>query len=377
MRNSLRLGRIAGIEIGIHYTWIFIFLLLTWSLAAAFFPTLYPGWETATYWITGVVASLLLFASVLAHELAHSLVGQARGMKVHSITLFIFGGVSNLEEEPEKPRTELAMSIVGPLTSLALAGIFWGLLQAVPDAQSPVAAMFVYLALINLILAGFNLLPGFPLDGGRVLRAIIWDRTGSLVRATNIAATVGRFMGWALIAFGLFQVLAGNFAGLWLAFIGWFLSSAADSSRHEVTTREQLSGVRVKDVMKTTPTISPDTTVAELVSNVFRREHSRAVPVCRGGKVAGIVTVTDVRELPREKWDDTAVSEIMTRESLYSVGPEDDLNSALRLITKNDINQVLVLEGDQCAGHLSRADILSYLQLSQELGIKGRRRQDV
>jgi Zn-dependent protease/CBS domain-containing protein len=372
MKSSLRLFRIAGIDIGIHYTWILIFVLLSWSLAQGFFPQLYPGWDTITYWITGVVAALLLFVSVLIHELAHSLVAQARGMTVTSITLFIFGGVSNLEEEPEKPKVELAMSIVGPLASLALAGIFWGLVQLVGNQQSPLAATLTYLALINAILAGFNLLPGFPLDGGRVLRSILWDRTGNLVKATNIAATVGRFMGWGLIAFGLFQIFAGNFiGGIWFAFIGWFLSSSADASRREITLREQLSGVQVKEVMTTNPTdISPDTSVAELVSNVFRKQHGRAVPVCQNAQVLGIVTVTDVKELPREKWGETAVKEIMTREPLYSVTPEDDLNTALRLIAKHDINQVLVLRDDKCAGLLSRSDILTHLHLSQELGLK-------
>ena len=372
MKNSWRLMRVAGIDIGIHYTWILIFVLLSWSLAQGFFPQLYPGWDTITYWITGVLAALLLFGSVLIHELAHSLVARARGMTVTSITLFIFGGVSNLEEEPEKPKVELAMSIVGPLASLALAGIFWGLVQLVEDQQSPPGGMLTYLALVNAILAAFNLLPGFPLDGGRVLRSIIWDRTGSLVKATNIAATVGRFMGWALIAFGLFQIFAGNFiGGIWLAFIGWFLSSSADASRREITLREQLSGVRVRELMTTNPTgISPDTTVAELVSNVFRKQHGRAVPVCQNDQVLGIVTVTDVKELPQEKWGETEVREIMTREPLYSVTPEDDLDTALRLITKHDINQLVVTQGGRCAGLLSRAEILSHLQLSQELGLK-------
>ena len=372
MKSSLRLFRIAGIDIGIHYTWILIFVLLSWSLAQGFFPQLYPGWDTVTYWITGLVAALLLFGSVLVHELAHSLVAQARGMTVRSITLFIFGGVSNLEDEPEKPKTEFVMSIVGPLSSLALAGIFWGLLHIVGDQQSPVAATFSYLALINALLAGFNLLPGFPLDGGRVLRAILWNRTGNLVKATNIAATVGRFMGWGFMAFGLFQVFAGNFiGGIWFAFIGWFLSSSADASRREVTLREQLSGVQVKEVMTTNiMRISRDTSVAELVGNLFRKQHGRAVPVCENDKVVGIVTVTDIKELPQEKWAGTEVKDIMTREPLYSVTPDDDLNIALRLITKHDINQVLVLRGNEFAGLVSRSDILTYLQMSQELGLK-------
>ena len=272
MKNSLRLIRIAGIDIGVHYTWILIFVLLSWALAQGFFPQLYPEWDTRTCWLAGVVAALLLFGSVLLHELAHSLVAKARGIRVHSITLFLFGGVSSLEEEPERPIVEFAVSIVGPLTSLALAGICWGLLQLVENRQGMLAGILTYLALVNTVLAAFNLLPGFPLDGGRVLRSILWQRTGSLTRATNIAATVGRFMGWGLIALGLLQAFAGNWGGLWLAFIGWFLSSSADASRRELSMREQLRGVRVREVMVPSPTtISPDTTVSALVSNVFSK----------------------------------------------------------------------------------------------------------
>ncbi|MFW6151241.1 MAG: site-2 protease family protein [Chloroflexota bacterium] len=369
MRSSLRLGRIAGIEVGIHYTWIFIFILVTWSLAQGFFPQYYPGWDRVSYWATGVVAALLLFVSVLLHELAHSLVAQARGMRVQSITLFIFGGVSNIEEEAERPRVEFTMAIVGPLTSLVLAGLFWALVQTVADRQSPLAAMLSYLALINAILGVFNLVPAFPLDGGRVLRSILWERTGSLSRATNIAATVGRLFGWALIAFGVFQLLSGNFlGGLWIAFIGWFLSSAADASRQEMAMRGYLSGVKVKDVMDPNPeTIEPETPVARMVENVFRRQHRRAVPVSEDDKLLGIVTVTDVKDLSRDQWGETAVREVMTREPLYSVAPEEELSSAMKLISQHDINQLLVLEGGRLVGFLSRADILRHIQFRQEL----------
>ena len=378
MKNSLRLIRIAGIDIGVHYTWILIFVLLSWALAQGFFPQLYPEWDTRTCWLAGVVAALLLFGSVLLHELAHSLVAKARGIRVHSITLFLFGGVSSLEEEPERPIVEFAVSIVGPLTSLALAGICWGLLQLVENRQGMLAGILTYLALVNTVLAAFNLLPGFPLDGGRVLRSILWQRTGSLTRATNIAATVGRFMGWGLIALGLLQAFAGNWGGLWLAFIGWFLSSSADASRRELSMREQLRGLRVREVMVPSPTtISPDTTVSALVSNVFRRQLSRAVPVCQNDQILGIATVTDVQKLPREKWEETPVSAIMTREPLYRVRADDDLNTAMQVITKHDVNQVLVMEDTRCAGLVTRADILKYLQLSQELGLKRKGGQSV
>ena len=372
MKASLRLGRIAGIEIGIHYTWLLAFILIAWSLAQGFFPQVYPGWSLTTYWITGIVAALLLFVSVLLHELAHSLVAQARGLPVRSITLFIFGGVSNLEEEAERPAVEFSMTIVGPLTSLVLAGIFWGLRQLIETPDSPLAAMLSYLWQINALLAAFNLLPGFPLDGGRVLRSILWGTTGDLVKATNIAATVGRLFGWGFIAFGVFQLLQGNFlGGLWIAFIGWFLSSAADASRREITLREHLSGVPVREVMDpNTETVSPQTPVEEVVRAIFLQGRRRAVPVCQDDRLVGIVTLTDVKELAQTKWAQTPVAEIMTRQPLYHVIPDDDLNSAMRMIAQHDINQVLVLSEGRLVGLLNRADIIRHLQLSQDLGLK-------
>ena len=374
MRSSFRLFRIAGIDVGIHFSWAFIFILITWSLAQGFFPEAYPGWDATTYWVTGVIAALLLFASVLLHELAHSLVARARGISVNSITLFIFGGVSNLEGEPEQAKAEFYMAIVGPLTSLVLAGVFWGVFQLIQKQESPAAAMLYYLALVNAILGVFNLLPGFPLDGGRVLRSILWGVSGNLTRATNIAATVGRIFGWGLIGFGVFQLFTGNFlGGLWIAFIGWFLSSAADASRRGVTLREHLSGTTVKEVMDASvETISPETSVEEMAQNVFRRHHRRAVPVTRDSRLLGIVTVTDVRGLPQARWAQTPVEEIMTRSPLYSVAPDDDLNSAMRLVAQHDVNQLLVVDKGQLVGMLSRSDIIRHLHLSQELGT-GRR----
>jgi Zn-dependent protease/CBS domain-containing protein len=388
MKGSLRLGHIAGIEIGIHYTWLLAFALIAWSLAAGFFPSAVPRQTLGSYWIAGVISALLLFVSVLLHELAHSLVAQARGIPVRSITLFIFGGVSNLEEEAERPAVEFAMAIVGPLTSLVLALIFWIIFQAMQPAvslasffriggwlpqENIVAASLFYLALINALLAAFNILPGFPLDGGRVLRSILWGASGNLVRATNIAATVGRLFGWGFIGWGVFQVLfAGDWlGGLWIAFIGWFLSNAADASRQEATLKEHLTGARVKDVMYVSQeSISPKTTVADVVQGIFQQRFRRAVPVCQDNRPVGIVTITDLKGLPQEKWAETPVEQIMTREPLYSVTPEDDLNTAMKLITQHDLNQVLVFSQGQCVGLLSRADIIRYLQLSQELRMK-------
>ena len=373
MKSSFRLFRIAGIDIGIHFTWVFIFIFFSWSLAQGYFPLQYPGWSTAVYWIMGIIASLMIFVSVLIHELAHSLVAKRRGIEVKSITLFILGGVSNLENEPGKPSAEFAMAIVGPLTSFVLALIFFGLSYIPQSAGSPGAAMLSYLALINLFLGAFNLLPGFPLDGGRVLRSIIWGSTGDLVKATNIAGIVGQVFGWLLIGVGLFFIfwVGSLFTGLWLAFIGWVLNSSADASRKEVALRERLSLIKVREMVNPNPeTITPQLTVDEMVRNIFNMRHGRAVPVCRDEKLVGIVTITDVKKIPRERWATTPVEQIMTRDPLYTVSPEDNVNTAMKLLVQHDINQVLVKQDDKCAGLLSRADIINRLQFTQELGLR-------
>jgi Zn-dependent protease/CBS domain-containing protein len=383
MKSSWRIMRVAGIDIGVHYTWLFIFILFSWSLAVGIFPHQH-NWTTSTYWVAGIVTTLIIFISVLLHELAHSLVAQARGMKVNSITLFIFGGVSNLEEEPATPGTEFSMAIVGPLTSAVLGGVFWGLAMAltgqglslldlINGSKQPGAleAVLGYLGWINLSLAVFNLLPGFPLDGGRVLRSIIWASTKSLQKATSAAGFVGGVFGWLFIAFGLYQVLGGNWlGGIWIAFIGWFLNSAASASRRDITLREHLSGIKVKDVMNNNPgSISPETSVEEIVNNIFQRLHGRAVPVCANDRLQGIVTIDDVKKVPRDKWTATRADRIMTRQPLYTVTPEDGVIEAFKLIGQHSINQVLVTQDGKCLGMLSRADIFTHLQLSQDLGM--------
>jgi Zn-dependent protease len=374
MRGSLKIARIAGIDIGIHFTWILAFFIIGWSLAQGYFPQLYKSWTTAAYWTAGFLSAILLFISVLLHEMAHSLVAQARGLPVSSITLFIFGGVSNLSKEPEKPGHEFVMAIVGPLTSLALAGVFW-LLSLLPlGKETYLTAIVDYLALINLYLAGFNLLPGFPLDGGRVLRSIIWKTTGNLVRATDIAAIIGRIFGWGFIALGVFLFFwTGDFlSAIWIAIIGFFLTNAAETSRQDVTIREHLSGVRVEQVMELNiETISPHMSVAELVRDMFLLKRRRAVPVAENDRVIGMVSISDVRTLPQDAWATTTVERIMTREPLHAVKPDDDLNTAMQAIAQYDLNQVPVLNQGKLVGILSRANVINFLQLKRELGMKG------
>ena len=377
MRGSLRFGRIAGIEIRIHYTWLLALVIFTWLLGQSYFPEAYPNWKTYAYWIAGFLATCLLFVSVLIHELAHSLVARARGLPVSSITLFILGGVSNLIEEPEKPGVEFVMAIVGPGASLVLAAVFWGIWYLIGTQAIFIKAIVGYMALANALLAGFNLLPGFPLDGGRVLRSILWRTTGNLLKATNIAAIIGRIFGWLFMAAGVwfaFFVQGGFLNGLWFVFIGWFLNSAADNSRVEATLREHLTGVFVGQVMeKDIESVRPDTTISELVQTVFIQKRKRAIPVTEGDNLVGVITISDVKGLVQEKWPVTLVSQVMHRDPIHTLKPEDDLNVAMKLIAQYDLNQIPVLSQGKMVGVLTRADVINYLQLSQELNIKGKR----
>jgi Zn-dependent protease len=372
-RNSIRVGRVAGIDIRVHSTWLIVFALVSWSLAQGYFPSAYPGWDTAAYWLAGVVSALALFASVLVHELAHSLVAQARGLRVRSITLFIFGGVSNLTAEATRPQDEFLISIVGPLSSFLLAAAFWAAgASALAPAASTVGAVLGYLAFVNLLLGAFNLVPGFPLDGGRVLRSIIWAATGSLRRATQIASFVGQGAGWALIFWGVSQALGGALLnGMWTAFVGWFLNGAAESARQEQALRESLRGVRVADLMDPRPvTASPQTSIHEFVFGHVLREGRRSLLVVEDGQLRGLVSITDAKEVPQEAWAGTPVARIMTPVPLKTVPADAGLDTALRLLVEQSLNQVPVLHGATVVGLLSRADILRYLRFREELDIK-------
>jgi len=388
MRGSFKLGKIAGIEISINYTWILAFVLFAWIFAQGTFPSLFPKWTTLTYWLAGVVVSLMLFVSVLIHELCHSLVAMKRGMKVSSIVFFIFGGVSNIEKEPENAWSEFLMSVSGPASSLALGGVFYGLAYlASTNGQSntPLFGVLAIMANINVILAIFNIIPGFPLDGGRVFRSILWGITKNLQKSTTIAGNVGRAFGWAMILLGIALIFGinvwifqgGIINGIWLVFIGWFLTSAADSAMREQSLQQQLAGVRVKDVMDRYPEcVSPAASVESIVHESFIQRGRRALPVCNETGLLGIVTLADVKRLPQEEWPNTPVLQIMTRSPLEFVNQEDDLNNALRILAKNGLNQIPVMAEGRLVGLLSRSDVIRYLQTRQELGVKPKQNQD-
>jgi Zn-dependent protease/CBS domain-containing protein len=369
MQGSLSLGKVAGIDIRIHYTWLFAFVLITWSLASGFFPGSTPGLGAVTYWVIGAISSVLLFASVLVHELSHSLVARARGLTVDSITLLIFGGISSITTDPARAADEFLIAVVGPLTSLVLAGLCWALDMATGGGGAP-GAVLGYLAVANLLLGLFNILPGFPLDGGRVLRAIIWAATGSVQRATDIASYVGQAFGFVLIVWGVARLLTGDvLGGLWTAFIGWFLDSGAQASRQQLAMRSVLRGVPVAAVMDpSVPLLDPDTPVRAFVLDAAVRRGQRALPVVRPGEgLVGIMSLTDAHRLPAEAWATTPVARAMTPVPLQTVPPEASLDAALERMVEHGLHQLPVVQDGRVVGLLTRAGVLEYLKLGQAL----------
>ncbi len=370
--SSMRLFRIFGIDVGVHASWLVIFGLVSWSLAVGYFPTRISGLPAGEAWLMGVAASLLLFASVLVHELAHSLVARWRGLDARSITLFIFGGVSNLGSEAKRPSTEFLVAIVGPLTSLAIAGLAFVATAALgPDTRAGLVTG--YLAAINALLAGFNLIPGFPLDGGRLLRAIVWNVTGSFRRGTEIAGRAGQLVAYGLMIWGFTRVLGGElFGGIWIVAIGWFLNSAASLSLQQVIVDQRLTGIRVHDVLRPDDTaIAPGESVAALIDEVVLPGNRRAVPVV-DGRLVGIVTLGDVRAVPPGRRATTTVAEIMGgRDGLVTVRPADTLLSALEALGRGDYEQVPVVDQGVLVGLLTRADIVRAIQVRELVDVDG------
>jgi Zn-dependent protease/CBS domain-containing protein len=378
MQGSFKLGSIAGIDIRVHYTWLFAFFLIAWSLALGYFPTSNRDLGPATSWVLGAVAALLLFGSVLVHELAHSLVATARGLRVESITLFIFGGVSSIATEATSATDEFLVAVVGPLTSLALAGIFWAIGQVTGPA-SAAGAVAGYLAQANLLLGLFNIVPGFPLDGGRVFRSIVWAITGDMARATRIASYVGQAVAFVLIGWGVVNVLSGRlFDGLWIAFIGWFLNNGAEGSRQQVALHGALDGVSVTSVMDA----SPEVASLQLNLRDFMLEHAlkrgkRALPVVDNGRLVGIVSITDGAHVPQDAWATTPVGQVMTRAPLKTLGPDADLSAALQLMVENGVHQIPIVQNGNLLGMLSRADVMRYLHLSRDMQLRAAQRRAV
>lgn len=366
--NSFQIGKIFGISIRIDYTWFVIFFLVAWSLGSRQFRA-YPNWSYTMSWIMGIITAIIFFASVLAHELAHSLVSKARGVPVKSITLFIFGGVAQISDEPKKPSSEFWMALAGPATSLAL-GAFFGLIYLATGRSShPVPAVAWWLFWINVIVAGFNLIPGFPLDGGRILRSIIWRIKGNLRSATRIASTVGRIVAYLFILWGVRLVFADRwFDGIWFVFIGWFLERAASSSYRQLALREMLKDIKVRTVMVSDcPALNKDLTIRELVDEYILHTTHRCFPVVEDDHVLGIVTLQDVKEVPREKRSEVTVEQVMiSLENINTIDPESDLYTAMKQMATENTNQLPVVENGELVGMISRDNLMNVINVRSE-----------
>jgi Zn-dependent protease/CBS domain-containing protein len=385
--GSVRLGSIAGIEVDVDWSLLIIFFLIAFSLAAGVFPAWHPDWSPLLAWVTALAAAVLFFASVLTHELSHAIVGRAHGVSIARITLFIFGGMAHMEREPPSWRAEFWMALVGPLTSLLLgftflwlAALVGGPLEVNPDkprealaALGPVATLLAWLGPINILLGLFNLVPGFPLDGGRVLRALIWGATGNLRLATRWASRAGQGFAMLLMGTGLVMMLGlqvpvfgGGFVnGLWLAFIGWFLNSMAGMSYRQLLIDQSLGHVPVRQLMQTRFTrIDPLLRIRTLIDEHLMPSGQRAFPVVEDGQLLGMVSLSDLRKCASTAWPSTIVSEIMTPvAALVTVTPEQEASEALALLGQRDLNQLPVIENNALVGLLRREDIVKWLAL--------------
>ena len=368
-RQSIPLGRIFGIPIGLDYSWFVIFALLTWMFADRYYPDEFKPWSPLLYWLTGAVTAIMLFVSVLLHELGHAVVALRYKIPVRSITLFLFGGIAQIGAEPPSAIAEFFIAIAGPLVSLVLAVFFYAA-QSLVAGVEPLFGLAKYLAYINMALVLFNLIPGYPLDGGRVLRAVVWAITGNMNRSTLIAANVGRLFAFLLIFAGVWQMFSGNVGnGLWIAFIGWFLDNAASVQIQQVMF-QGLTGHHVSQAMSTHYAIIPeDLTLQQLVDEQILGRGQRSFLVSRGDQTVGLMTLHRIKEVPRPEWATTSVARVMLPfEQLKCVDPDAELWSALEKMDRNGVNQMPVIRDQHVIGMLSREDAITFLRTLQEFG---------
>ncbi len=364
MRSSIPLAKIAGIEVRVHFTLVFAFAVITWSVATSFLPLVFPGWSQRAYWGTGAAAAVLLFASVLMHELSHSLVARTRGFVVEGITLFIFGGVSRLAGEAKRPWDEFAIAVVGPLTSLVLAVAFGAAFWPLRAVDRPLTAVLGYLALVNGVLAAFNLLPGLPLDGGRVLRSMVWAVTRSPAWATRVSVWTGRLLGWGLVGWGVYMILHNEvLSGLWTIFIGWFMSNSAGAMLRETGLGELLRGAKVERVMdQDPPRAGAGDTLSQVFAEHFLRRGRRAVLVTDLDRLLGMLTEADMRRVPRPRWQEAVAGEAMTTAPVFTISADADLEQALQLMTEHHVDQLPVLADGHLLGLIDREQLTRYVE---------------
>ncbi|HKY30746.1 MAG TPA: site-2 protease family protein [Pyrinomonadaceae bacterium] len=376
MKAHIKLGRIFGVAVGLHYSWIIIALLVTLSLRSQFAVD-HPNWDPFTTWTVAIVTGLLFFVSILLHELSHAAVAKLRGIPVRAITLFALGGVAQIEKDAADAKSEFWMGIIGPITSIAI-GLVCLLLASLlgwnfpAESNTPPAAMFMWLGYINIALAVFNLIPGFPLDGGRVLRAVVWWITEDANRSTRIASRVGQIVAFGFIMLGIWRFFSGaGFGGLWIAFIGWFLLEAARASGAQVEITERLTGVKVGDVMaQQFPMVDANSNLQTFVQDHLLPTGHRCFVVSEQGTPAGIITPHEVKATDRARWPYTTVGDVMrSLESLRTVRPDRPVAEALEMMGREDVNQMPVVQEGKLAGIISRGHILRVLQTRAELDV--------
>jgi Zn-dependent protease/predicted transcriptional regulator len=369
MKGSLSLGRILGIPIRLHASWFLIAALITWSLAVGYFPQTNPGWNSLTYLVVGAVASLLFFASVLLHELGHSVLALREGVPVKSITLFIFGGVAQIGREPPTAGAEFRIAIAGPLTSLGLAAVFGGL-GAILSEYAVVAAPLTYLGRINLLLAAFNMIPGFPLDGGRVLRAVLWQFGDGYQNATRWAARAGQAIAFGFIGLGVVQFFLGGLTnGLWLAFIGWYLNSAARASYQQVALQGMLTGLKARNVMiEQCAPVSSDVRLDRLVENHMLKGDQRCFFVSGSDDPQGVLTLEDVKAVSRTQREQLTAGQVMTSaKSAFAADAEDDVWGLLQRMNEEDVRTVPILQDGRLLGVVTLEHLWNQVRLRSEL----------
>jgi len=370
-KKGIRLIKIGGIQIKLDYSWFIVFALVLWSLSAGYFPRIYPDQSAQTYWTAGLIAALLFFVSVITHELSHSFMAIRSGIKISEITLFIFGGMARLSEEAGDPKTEFKIAIVGPLTSFALAIAFWLIENALRgDSPSIIVEIFGYLVWINVALGVFNLIPGFPLDGGRVFRAFWWWKTGSMLEATRVASDVGKGFAVVLMILGGLQIFSGALiGGLWLIFIGMFLRGMAEAGYQELVLKKSLEGTRVQDVMiRDVVTASPDLSVKRLIADYFLRYGYRGFPVTTNGKVSGMISLANVKDFSEQEQADKIVGQVMAPiTGAMTIPPETPLSEALKKMSQENTARLLVMRGDQMMGMITQTGLLRFLEIKRAL----------
>ena len=370
--RSVTLFKMFGFAVRVDGSWLIIAVLVTWSLAVGFFPHLYPGLSQAEYWLMGISGAVLLFASIIVHELAHSLVARRSGLMMKGITLFIFGGVAEMDQEPPSAKAEFQMAIAGPVTSVIIGGIFYALAAAMRGAW-PVAAVGVlsYLAWINWLLAAFNMVPAFPLDGGRVLRSALWHWKGNIWQATRIASAIGSGFGMLLMALGVYRLLAGDFIGaVWWFLIGMFLRGAAQSSYQQLMVQKMLQGEPIQRFMNTNPvTVSPAISLEDLVENYIYKYHYKMFPVVNDSQtLLGCVTTKEVKEVPRSDWAQRSVQAVMRPYCVEeAVTPDTDAVKALALMRKSQSSRLIVVENGRLVAILTLKDLLNFLSAKLEM----------